>query len=93
MSTLIVFANANTASNMSDQSGHRMNLQVQDSVHILIRRVLVLGNACRLNNLSMHVCMYVCMYNLFKLGKNYKDSKLYLQDIQLLIKTDDTDIK
>ena len=37
--------------------------------------------------------MYVCMYNLFKLGKNYKDSKLYLQDIQLLIKTDDTDIK
>ena len=93
MSTLIVFANANTASNMSDRSGHRMNLQVQDSVHILIRRVLVLGNACRLNNLSMHVCMYVCMYNLFKLGKNYKDSKLYLQDIQLLIKTDDTDIK
>ena len=62
MSTLIVFANANTASNMSDRSGHRMNLQVQDSVHILIRRVLVLGNACRLNNLSMHVCMYVCMY-------------------------------
>ena len=41
----------------------------------------------------MYVCMYVCMYNLFKLGKNYKDSKLYLQDIQLLIKTDDTDIK
>ena len=33
------------------------------------------------------------MYNLFKLGKNYKDSKLYLQDIQLLIKTDDTVIK
>ena len=61
MSTLIVFANANTASNMSDRSGHRMNLQVQDSVHILIRRVLVLGNACRLNNLSMHVCMYVCI--------------------------------
>ena len=38
--------------------------------------------------------MYVCMYNLFKAGKIYsKDSKLYLLDIQLLIKTDDTDVK
>ena len=37
--------------------------------------------------------MYVCMYNLFKVGKIYKDSKLYLQDIQSLIKTDDTDVK
>ena len=39
------------------------------------------------------LCMYVCMYNLFKVGKIYKDSKLYLQDIQSLIKTDDTDVK
>ena len=37
--------------------------------------------------------MYVCMYNLFKVGKIYKDSKIYLQDIQSLIKTDDTDVK
>ena len=33
------------------------------------------------------------MYNLFKVGKIYEDSKLYLQDIQSLIKTGDTDIK
>ena len=33
------------------------------------------------------------MYNLFKVGKIYKDSKLYLQDIKSLIKTDDTGIK
>ena len=33
------------------------------------------------------------MYDLFKVGKIYKDRKLYLQDIQLLIKTDDTDVK
>ena len=33
------------------------------------------------------------MCNLFKVGKIYKDSKLYLQDIQSLIKTDDTDVK
>ena len=33
------------------------------------------------------------MYNSFKVGKIYKDSKLYLEDIQSLIKTDDTDIK
>ena len=32
------------------------------------------------------------MYNLFKVGKNYKNSNLYLQDIQSLIKTDDTEI-
>ena len=37
--------------------------------------------------------MYVSMYNLFKVGKIYKDCKLYLQDIQSLIKTDDADIK
>ena len=37
--------------------------------------------------------MYLCVYNLFKVGKFYKDSKLYLQDIQSLIKTDDTGIK
>ena len=39
------------------------------------------------------LCMYVCMYNLFKVGKIYKDSKLYLQDIQSLIKIDDIDVK
>ena len=33
------------------------------------------------------------MYNLFKVGIIYKDSKLYLQDIQSLSKIDDTDIK
>ena len=33
------------------------------------------------------------MYNLFKVGKIYEDSKLYLQDIKPLIKADDTDIK
>ena len=32
--------------------------------------------------------MYVCMHNLFKVGKIYKDSELYLQDIQSLIKTE-----
>ena len=37
--------------------------------------------------------MYVCMYNSFKVGKIYKDSKLYLQDIKSLIKSDDTDVK
>ena len=36
---------------------------------------------------------YVSMYNLFKVGKIYKNSKLYLHDIQSLIKTDDRDIK
>ena len=33
------------------------------------------------------------MYNLFKVGKIYNDSKLYLQDIQSLIKTDDIAVK
>ena len=37
--------------------------------------------------------IYVCMCDLFKVGKIFKDSKLYLQDIQSLIKTDNTDIK
>ena len=41
---------------------------------------------------NLLVCMYVCMYDLFKVGKIYKDSKLNLQDIQSLIKTDDTDV-
>ena len=41
----------------------------------------------------MRACVRVCVCNLFKVGKIYKDSKLYLQDIQSLIKTDDTDIK
>ena len=37
--------------------------------------------------------MYVCMYNLFKVGKIYNNSKLYSQDIQSLIRTDDKDIE
>ena len=49
-----------------------------------------LNNCLDSNNL---LCIYVCMYNLFKVGKIHKDSKLYLQDIQSLIKTDDKDIK
>ena len=37
--------------------------------------------------------MCVCKYNLLKVGKIYKDSKLYLQHIKSLIKTDDIEIK
>ena len=33
------------------------------------------------------------MYNLFKVGKIYEDRKLYIQDIQSPIDTDDTDVK
>ena len=30
--------------------------------------------------------MYVCMYNLLEVDKIYEDSKLYLKDIQSLLK-------
>ena len=33
------------------------------------------------------------LMTMFKVGKNFKDSKLYLQNIKSLFKTDDTDIK
>ena len=40
------------------------------------------------------VCMYLCMYNLFKVVKITKIANyIYKTYLQSLIKTDDTDIK